>query len=331
MLYKLKNITQVYETKTILDIPGLEIEKGLIYSLSGPNGAGKSTLLNILGFLDKPSTGTMEFYGNPVCFNEKNLQELRRRVILLDQHPILFTTTVFKNLEFGLKLRKITKSKREKIITENLELVGLGHFRHEQAVNLSGGEIQRVALARILALTPEVLLCDEPTSSVDTENRNRIVNLLKRINREKQVSIIFTSHDTQHTALLADRVLYLSHGNHITGGHENIFQAHMDSRNGKPVINIENTLFIPGEKGRKGIFKVSLVPEKIKISDTHSESGIPAKIIRLTKENNGVRAEADAGIMLTLILSQDEYENRNLIIGSDIFLEISKESVLLSL
>jgi len=328
MLYKLTDIKQILDHKTILDIQDLEIQKGLIYSLSGPNGAGKTTLLNILSFLDIPSTGTMTFKGKPVLFHETSLQLLRRRAILLDQHPILFTTTVFKNLEFGLKLRKITKTNRKRVIEESLDMVGLSHFMHEPAVGLSGGETQRVALARIIALSPEVLLCDEPTSSVDNENRNKIINLLKRINREKKVSIVFTSHDTQHTSLLADKTLHLSLGKHITGGHENIFQGVIMSTDKKADLIIEETLSIPVTKKKSGIVKISLDPEKIRLFSSDSEKRVSATIIRMTKDGNHIRTEADTGIIITLILTHQEVAGRHLTIGSKIFLEFSEESVL---
>ena len=170
MLYALSEITKKYDSRTVLDIPSMEIEKGAIYALLGPNGAGKTTLLNILSFLEVPTRGDIFYRSKAVNFSESSLQNLRKEVVMIDQHPILFTSTVYKNVEFGLKIRRIPQKKRKIIIEETLDLVGMSDFVQAQAHRLSGGETQRVALARALAVSPEVLLCDEPTSNLDVEN-----------------------------------------------------------------------------------------------------------------------------------------------------------------
>lgn len=212
MIYNISQLTKVYGTRTVLDIPLLKIEKGWIYALLGPNGAGKTTLLNILGFLEIPTNGNIIFRSNKVQFTESSLHPLRKTVVIVDQHPILFTTTVYKNLEFGLKIRQIPKKKRELIIKESLELVGMRHLAAAPAHRLSGGETQRVAIARALAVNPKVLLCDEPTSSVDAENQVAIINILRQINELKKITILFTTHDRLQVSSLAHHTLFLKDG-----------------------------------------------------------------------------------------------------------------------
>ena len=168
-----------------MDIPFLELEKSRIYALLGPNGAGKTTLLNILAFLDPPTSGKIRYGSQSVQHQVTNLQALRKSVVMVDQHPILFTTSVYRNLEFGLKIRGLSAKERDRIIAESLDLVGMRDFSGAPAHRLSGGETQRVALARALALCPDVFLCDEPTSGVDVENRQIVVNILRTINAEK--------------------------------------------------------------------------------------------------------------------------------------------------
>ena len=109
MVYLVSQLTKVYGERTVLDIPRLALEPGNIYALLGTNGAGKTTLLNILGFLEAPTTGFIHFRSQPVRYTETELQHLRKEVIIVDQHPILFTTTVYKNLEFGLRIRGFGK------------------------------------------------------------------------------------------------------------------------------------------------------------------------------------------------------------------------------
>ncbi|MEE8540304.1 MAG: ATP-binding cassette domain-containing protein, partial [Desulfobacterales bacterium] len=152
IVYTISKLTKVYQTRKVLDIDSLQIEKGGIYALLGPNGAGKTTLLNLLGFLELPTTGEIFYDSKPVQFSEPYLQKLRKEVVLVDQHPILFSTTVRKNLEFGLKIRKVSPKKRNYIIDEALELVGMLDFARAPAHRLSGGETQRVALARALVV-----------------------------------------------------------------------------------------------------------------------------------------------------------------------------------
>ena len=130
-----------------LDISELDFEKDYIHALLGPNGSGKTTLLEILSLLKKPTTGVISYEDKPIDFNDDNLTALRRRIVMVQQNPILFTTTVYKNLEFGLKVRGLEKRVREKTIDASLDLVGMRAFKRAEAHKLSGGEGQRVAIA----------------------------------------------------------------------------------------------------------------------------------------------------------------------------------------
>ena len=212
ILYRLSKLKKIYQNRTVLDIPFLEIDQGKVYAMMGPNGAGKTTLLNILGFLEAPTSGSVQFGARPVRFAEPSIQALRKDVVMVDQHPILFTTTVYKNLEFGLKVRKIVKSERERMINEALEMVGMRSFAQAQAHRLSGGETQRVALARAFAVSPKVLLCDEPTANVDEENQVIILRILRQINELKGISILFTTHDRSQASSLAQETLLIRRG-----------------------------------------------------------------------------------------------------------------------
>ncbi|MDF1591875.1 MAG: ATP-binding cassette domain-containing protein [Desulfobacterales bacterium] len=230
-LYRLSQLTKTYRNRTVLDIPFLEIDPGKIYALMGPNGAGKTTLLNILGFLDPPTGGSVQFCSRSVQFTEPALQALRKEVVIVDQHPILFTTTVYKNLEFGLKVRQIAKSERERMITASLEMVGMLDFAQALAHRLSGGETQRVALARAFAVSPKVLLCDEPTANVDEENQAIILRILKQINEQKKITILFTTHDRTQAAALAQQTVFLNSGKITTNSPEsNLYHSPISAK-----------------------------------------------------------------------------------------------------
>ncbi len=211
-LYRAEILTKVFKDRTVLNIDHLEIEKHKIYALIGANGAGKTTLLNLLAFLISQTSGKLQFCGQEVTSDRGHLLDLRRRVVLVDQYPILFTGPVWKNVEFGLKVRGVSKTARRKRVEEVLELVGMETFIMADAHKLSGGESKRVALARALAVEPEVLLCDEPTANVDEENQEVILRILERINVEKRTSIIMATHYLAQSKRLAHHTLMLEYG-----------------------------------------------------------------------------------------------------------------------
>jgi len=215
MLYEADELTRRFKGRQVLNLEHLEIEPQKIYGLIGPNGAGKTTLLNLLAFLDRPTTGSLQFRGQVVSYGNQQLLKLRRRVVLVDQYPILFTGSVWKNVDFGLKVRGISKKIRAHRVEQVLELVGMEEFRQADAHKLSGGETKRVALARALAIEPEVLLCDEPTANVDENNQEIILKILRRINRDKQTSIILATHYLAQSRRLADHTLTLEYGRFV--------------------------------------------------------------------------------------------------------------------
>jgi tungstate transport system ATP-binding protein len=170
-LFELSGVRIAFDGRVVLDLPRLTIEKNTAYSLQGPNGAGKSTLLGVLSFLSAPHEGEVRFEGEAVRWTEPVLRVLRRNVGLVEQHPVMFSRSVRENVGYGLAIRGVDKALRNKLVDEALDLVGLSHLAEAYAPRLSGGETQRVAIARALASRPKVLLLDEPTASVDTQNR----------------------------------------------------------------------------------------------------------------------------------------------------------------
>jgi tungstate transport system ATP-binding protein len=338
MIYELTDLTKVYGNRTVLKIPHLAIEKNRIYALLGPNGAGKTTLLNILGFLDAPTSGSIRYRSDLVALTETALQTLRRQVVVVHQHPILFTTSVFKNLEFGLKIRNISSKNRTRIIEEALDLVGMRAFAQSKAHRLSGGETQRVALARALALSPEVFLCDEPTASVDAENQAIIINLLRQINVAKKISIIFTTHDRTQAAGIAHQTLVLDHGQLIHTGYDNIFSAVIDrDGQGKTVYALTPTISLlagPEETGPVGRrIRIFIDPFKIKLCPGTETQKTPGKTIlqgqvrQVMLENGTIRIVMDSDIWITVMISPETYRKHGLLVGDVIHYTISPEAI----
>ncbi len=337
--YSIHNLRKSFNGRSILDVDCLEIEAGRIYGLLGPNGAGKTTLLNILGFLDQPTSGRFDFLGKAVQFHEKDLLPLRKEVVVLDQYPVLFTTSVYKNLEFGLKLRKVERAERERVIDEVLDLVDMTSFKHSPAHNLSGGETQRIALARALALSPKVFLCDEPTASVDVENQAAIVALLKQINENKNISIVFTTHDRLLAAGLAHHTLVLNEGRLVSTSYENTFPCRIEPENDKQIrcrITEETGILLSSTKVKSPVAKSRLFidPEKI---DLHTGEGmqgggncLQGKILQLMEESGRVRVVVTVGFLLTVLLTREKYDSLRPGIGDTVVVSIVEDAVTLS-
>jgi tungstate transport system ATP-binding protein len=337
MLYEIEALTRVHGTRTVLDIPALAIRSGRIYSMIGPNGAGKSTLLHLLAFLDLPDSGMIKFRSTPVRYIEKSLLPLRRQVVLVDQYPILFTGSVWKNLEFGLKVRKIESKRRKPLIEEALELVGMQNFYQAEAHTLSGGETKRVALARALVVQPDVLLCDEPTANVDVENLEIILDILEKANREQKISIIFATHSHSQARRLSRHTLILKDGRLSDLPRDNIFAATiLGQADGRIACRLQNDIRITIPAGRPfanpEIIRLSLNPQYIVIVREREASAgrhnlLPGKVVMIAAENGRVRITTDIGISVNILFSQSEYEKIQPIIGEKILLSINDRAI----
>ena len=336
MIYTISDLIKIYGVRTVLDIPRLEIEKEQIYALLGPNGAGKTTLLNILGLLEAPTAGQIQYCSRPIRYLESELQSLRKEVVVVDQHPILFTTTVYKNLEFGLKIRKIQRKERAHIIDESLDLVGMRYFSKALAYNLSGGETQRVALARALALSPNVLLCDEPTSSVDIENQNIIINILRRINEIKKITVLFTTHDRSQAARLAQHTIVLNDGKLVPTMYENIFRGVLQKdQSDQFQCVIHDKIHLPITraqiKNEKEAVSVFIDPEKIELillaEDQSNRNALHGRVMQMIEENGKIRVVVDAGVWIALLISKKRYDETRPLIGDHIDIRIPAEAI----
>jgi tungstate transport system ATP-binding protein len=204
-LYQLRDLQQRYGGRTVLDLPELEIERGEILAIVGPSGSGKSTLLRLLQFLETPTSGSITFDG--LTLNGSAPLDVRRRVVTVFQHPALLDRSVFDNVAYGLRLRGQRDDRT--IVMPALERVGLHDYAATRAKTLSGGEAQRVALARSLVLNPTALLLDEPTANLDPYN----VGLIEEIIRgHGSTTVVLVTHNIFQARRLADRVGLLLNG-----------------------------------------------------------------------------------------------------------------------
>ena len=228
-LYRITRLTKEYNGRRVLEIEALEIRSGEILALVGPSGSGKSTLLRLLNFLEHPSGGAIEFGGTRFANGQEMPLEQRRRVTTVFQRPMLLNRSVWDNVRFGLELRG--KQDNRLAIQAALEEVGLAQLAHQRARTLSGGEAQRVVLARAMALQPDVMLLDEPTANLDPYNVGLIEGIARRLNREQRTTLVLVTHNVFQAHRLADRVVFLLDGKIIEiADTQQFFESPRDTR-----------------------------------------------------------------------------------------------------
>jgi putative ABC transport system ATP-binding protein len=191
----------------------LKVEKGDFVAILGPSGSGKSTMLNLIGALDKPTAGTLLIDGVDISkLDDNQLAEIRLKIGFVFQFfNLIPRLTARDNVELAMSIANKGKSERRKHAIELLETVGLKDRINHKPAELSGGQQQRVAIARALANTPKFLLLDEPTGNVDSKTASEVLSLIKKLNRENNVSIIMVTHD-QHLAREARRTVQMFDG-----------------------------------------------------------------------------------------------------------------------
>jgi tungstate transport system ATP-binding protein len=329
MLYEIKNLVKNYNGRNVLDI-SCSIQKGSITGLLGHNGAGKTILLEVLAFLTHPTSGDVLYNGAMVDFEKSNLVDIRKKVVLLNQKPILFSSSVYNNVEFPLRIRNIKKTERQRIVNQLLSMVGMEKFHRAKAHRLSGGETQRVAIAQALACLPEVILMDEPTSSIDIENRVIIEGIIQEINRTKSISVIFTTHDRSQATRLADSIMYLNEGRLADSMNENVFNGIIErDTEGRTFFITHHNIKIPIKTEKTGFVRITIDPDGIKIRRNDNDSGCTfnGKITQLTDEQEYIRVLVDIGISLTVILERSIYLNNPPGIGETVFFDLSPENI----
>lgn len=209
-MLRAENITWEQGGKTILKGISLHLQRGEWVGLAGPNGAGKSSLLKILAFLEEPTEGRLFFQGELIA--GRMPLALRRHLAVVFQDSLLLNTSVYENVAIGLKIRSLSKVMVKERAETWLERFGVVHLLKQPARSLSGGEAQRVSLARAFALEPDVLFLDEPFSALDAPTKARLLEDLADASKESGVTALMVSHDFRELARLTGRTFVLKEG-----------------------------------------------------------------------------------------------------------------------
>ena len=220
-IIKLTSVNKIYRTDEIetqaLENVNLEVQKGEFLSVMGPSGCGKSTLLNIIGMLDVPTSGTVEINGTNVeQMNDKEQAAFRNKNLgfVFQSFHLINSLNVIDNVEIPLLYRKMSAKERTQLAREVLERVGLSHRMRHMPSQLSGGQCQRVAIARAIVGNPEIILADEPTGNLDSKMGAEVMDLLHKLNKEDNRTIVMVTHNEEQ-AKQTDRTIRFFDGRQV--------------------------------------------------------------------------------------------------------------------
>ena len=243
-MIKIENLTKFYGDTQILFDVNLEVKKGEIFAIVGHSGAGKSTLLRCINGLESYQGGSLKVFDQEIKnLDEAQQRHLRRDVGMIFQHfALMARKNVFENVATPLKFWGYKSDETEKRVRELLNLVGLENKAKSYPSELSGGQKQRVAIARALALNPKILLSDEATSALDPNTTNQILELLEKINKELDISVVIVTHEMEVVKSIAKRAILLEGGKIIGSG------------------SIEELFLKPDEKMKEFLGEVEILP-----------------------------------------------------------------------
>jgi len=260
-----QKIRKVYGSLEVLHDVDLSIREGEILGLIGPSGSGKSTLLRILDLIEPPSGGELSIFGIDTVGERGSWLDLRRRMGMLFQRPIVFNASVYDNIAMGLRYRGAPRNEIDRRVKEALEAVGLSRYIRSKATDLSGGEQQRVALSRVLVTDPEILFLDEA--------------IVTRLNREKGITVLISTHDLAQGQRLAHRVAVMIDGTVAQAGSpREIFHEPKDQKIAR-FVGVQN--IIPGRVvSREGGLTTVEMKERRIVSKTPPPAEGVAVVIR---------------------------------------------------
>jgi molybdopterin-binding protein len=346
---ELHNVWKSFDTINALQNVNLQVANGKILTLLGPSGSGKTTLLRILAGLDTPTRGTIFYKSTKITPDQ--LSFLRQKATLVFQKSLFFNTTVYNNIAFGLKLSgNLTKEKISNKVNEALTLVRLEGFEKRRTKKLSGGEQQRVSLARALSLDREVLLLDEPTVNLDPKNVSIIEEAIKRVNHEKKTTIVWATHNMFQAEAISKNVALILEGTmkqigtnqeifgttnkYLTSFSrlENVFSGISKvTAGGTSNIQVNENIQIEATFSNRGKVIVNVRPEDILVSTKplHSSARnvFKGKIVEIKDLGSITKLTVDAGKKFSVQITKKSLTEMKLHIGCEVFLTFKASSV----
>lgn len=348
VLAELEHISKNYGKIKALDDVTLKVRKGEIFTLVGPNGSGKTTLLKILACIERPDSGNVYIHGERV--ESRNRDRVKLSTTLVFQRTTLFSSSVYDNVAYGLRLREMPKVQIEEDVRNALEMVKLEGYENRLAKKLSGGEQQRISLARALALNTPLLLLDEPTANLDPRSVSVIEEVIRMANRQRDTTILIATHNVfqaERTAgkaalLLDGRIVEMGTVDELLWGRsrnlakfsrlENIFSGVSEvSGEGISRIRLDGEVVIESALQERGRVTVFVRPEDIIVSRDRFESSarnvFVGRVVGVSGRGSLVRLRVDAGAEFVVQVTRRSFVELGLNVGSRVFLTFKASSV----
>jgi len=324
--YSLQGLEYRYNNIQVLNIDNFAIDAGSVQAIVGDNGTGKSTLFNLLTFVDVPSAGEIRFFEKLADDNSRSL--FRRRIGYVQQNPYLFNTTVIDNIKLGLKWRGVKKQLRHNRAIDIIDQFGLESMVYRRAHELSGGEIQKIAIARAIILEPDILIMDEPFTHLDNNFISKFEKILATIKEEKSQTVIFSTHDHIRAQSLADKIWDITNGKLKKESLFNIFHGNMliDEGNfdtGKiKIIVTEDMDFSEAIAIESN--QIVLSREEI---DSSMRNRFRGRIKALNESDENIQVTVEAGEKFKAIITRQAMKELDLNVGDNIWVSFKSTAV----
>jgi tungstate transport system ATP-binding protein len=351
-LIETRDLWQQRDGRSTLRGINVRVTRGEVFALIGPTGAGKTTLLRLISLLDTPARGRVLLDGQDANASDKVRLAARRRMAFVLQKPVVFNSSVYDNIAYGLRWRGLDRQKIREKVDAVLEMVGMAEYRNRNARTLSGGEMQRVAIGRAIAVDPEVLLLDEPTANLDPLSAARTEELITDIIRSNDITVIMSTHDMAQGQHLADRIAVLIDGEIRQAGASREIFAAPKSREVAEFVGMENIIdgVVAGndadlttiDAGGQTIeactdfsagdaVSVCIRPEDITVAleklSSSARNVLPGKIKRAVSAGPLCRVEIDCGFPLVALVTRRSSEELGLEKGRQVYATFKAVSI----
>jgi molybdopterin-binding protein len=315
-MLELRGVRHRYGSRVVLDLEHFSVPGDAQLAIVGPNGAGKSTLLRLLALLERPTEGDVLLDGRPA-------RSRRREITLVEQHPILFHGTVRDNLGYGLRARRVPRRDAARRVESVASRLGLAPLLERRRHELSDGEVQRVAVARALVISPAVLLLDEPASATDRSAQRTLYHVLAEERRERSFAVCLVSHQLEDAYRWTDDIRALADGRLSPVTPENLFRVELPTATTDGLKHVTiGRLSIAVFSDKTGPAIVGIAPTDILVSRERLPSSarnvLPGRIVRLSRQRSGaIQVTADVGVELVALVSPEAVSELGLAPGAD--------------
>jgi tungstate transport system ATP-binding protein len=352
-IIELQDVSVQFDDVLALDRSNVSIQEGDLCSIIGPNGAGKTTALRVMAGLLEPTRGIVLFHGQAISGSESF--RLRRVSTLVFQKPVVFSTSVFKNVAYGLRVRGIGEDEIRKRVRQALELVEMQDLSDRFARALSGGEQRRVCLAMGMVTNPQLFLLDEPTTYLDTENREIVERVLRKLNEDQGMTIVISTHNMLQAENLSHRAIILQNGRVEQTGmaHEilrqklehlvledttsNLFRGVAEESghktSGRRIVRVsigENVSF-EAISDRSGNVTVHIPPEDIMVSHqpilSSARNTMRGIISEIQQEDAVAFLTVNVGVPLRVQITNNSLDSLQISVGQEVVVTFKASSV----